>query len=92
MNRRKIAKGERHGCFIHWFYSTPITILSELEGLSVFIITGHNLNNIRYAVLIADTEKQWNEIFGNVVIEKEKKGLLTLKGEKSRQKKGQPIV
>lgn len=45
-------------------------ILRELEILLEFIISGHNLNNIRHSddtLMIADAEKKLNEPLDNVV-------------------------
>ena len=53
-------------------------IMRALEGMPGIKVGGYNMNNIRYAddtVLIADNEKELQEMLDTVVRESEKKGL-----------------
>ena len=52
--------------------------MRTLEGMPCIKVGGYNMNNIRYAddtVLIADNEKELQEMLDTVVRESEKKGL-----------------
>ena len=52
--------------------------MRALEGMPGIKVGGYNMNNIRYAddtVLIADNEKELQEMLDTVVRESEKKGL-----------------
>lgn len=56
-------------------------ILTELVYLPVFIIKGHNLNNIHYAedtVLMADSQGKLKELL-NMVVKESKKKKMTIK-------------
>ena len=53
-------------------------ILREIEDLNGFIISGHNVTNLRYAddtMLIADSEERIQALLDRVIVESEKMGL-----------------
>ena len=60
------------------FFIYSEIIMRALEGMPGIKVGGYNMNNIRYAddtVLIADNEKELQEMLDTVVRESEKKGL-----------------
>lgn len=63
-------------------------ILWELETLPWFIIGARNLNNIRYTdhnVLMADMERQLQDLFESLAKESEKKEILTINCKKTHK-------
>ena len=54
------------------------TILREIEDLNCFIISGHNVTDLRYAddtLLIADSEEKIHALLDRVIVESGKMGL-----------------
>ena len=75
-----IKRGVRQGCVLSpdLFSIYSEIIMRALEGMPGIKVGGYNMNNIRYAddtVLIADNEKELQEMLDTVVRESEKKGL-----------------
>ena len=73
-----IKRGVRQGCLLSpdLFSIYSEIIMRALEGMPGIKIGGYKMNNIRYAddtVLIADNEKELQEMLDTVVRESEKK-------------------
>ena len=50
-------------------------IMRELDGQKIFVVGGHNINNLRYAhdtVLLAESEKDLQRLL-DIVVEQSKK-------------------
>ena len=76
-----IKRGVRQGCVLSpdLFPIYSEIIMRALEGMPGIKVGGYNMNNIRYAddtVLIADNEKELQEMLDTVVRESEKKDYL----------------
>ena len=75
-----IKKGVRQGCVLSsdLFSLYSEKILREIKDLNGIKINGININNIRYAddtVLIAESEKELQDLLNKIEIESEKLGL-----------------
>ena len=86
-----IKSGVRQGCVLSpdLFSIYSEIIMRALEGMPGIKVGGYNMNNIRYAddtVLIADNEKELQEMLDTVVRESEEKKGLSLNKKKTEVK------
>ena len=80
MGYTNIRRGVRQGCVLSLdlFILYSEAILREIEDLNGFIISGHDVTNLRCAddtMLIADSEEKIRALLDRVIVESEKMGL-----------------